>query len=128
MLKKTAQKVKEKGDFFMKIEKTADGIKVTETSGLSLPETLDCGQCFRWKPDENGIWRGVVKGIYGKIRKEEDGITFLGADENIFNEIFGLMLPNLNKISPDDARITYNTNSTITSMLFLLSFIAYSFF
>ncbi|MBQ2899147.1 MAG: DNA-3-methyladenine glycosylase 2 family protein [Oscillospiraceae bacterium] len=72
----------------MKIEKTADGIKVTETSGLSLPETLDCGQCFRWKPDENGIWRGVVKGIYGKIRKEEDGITFLGADENIFNEIW----------------------------------------
>jgi len=88
MLKKTAQKVKEKGDFFMKIEKTADGIKVTETSGLSLPETLDCGQCFRWKPDENGIWRGVVKGIYGKIRKEEDGITFLGADEKIFNEIW----------------------------------------
>ncbi|MBQ4546299.1 MAG: DNA-3-methyladenine glycosylase 2 family protein [Oscillospiraceae bacterium] len=72
----------------MKIEKTADGIKVTEISGLSLPETLDCGQCFRWKPDENGIWRGVVKGIYGKIRKEEDGITFLGADENIFNEIW----------------------------------------
>ena len=72
MLKKTAQKAEEKGDFFMKTEKTAEGIKVTEISGLSLPETLDCGQCFRWKPDENGNWCGVVKGIYGKIKKEEN--------------------------------------------------------
>lgn len=72
----------------MKIEKIPEGIKVTEISNLSLPETLDCGQCFRWKADENGNWRGVVKGIYGNIRPEEDGITFIGADEKQFNEIW----------------------------------------
>lgn len=88
MLKKTAQKTSEKGDFFMKTEKIEEGIRVTEISGLSLPETLDCGQCFRWKADENGNWRGVVKGIYGNIRPEKDGITFIGADEKQFDEVW----------------------------------------
>ena len=88
MLEKTAQKLALEGENFMKIEKTSDGIKVTEISGLSLPETLDCGQCFRWKADEKGNWRGVVKGIYGNIRQDSDGITFLGADEKEFNEIW----------------------------------------
>lgn len=72
----------------MKIEKNAEGIRVTDISFLSLPETLDCGQCFRWKEDENKNWCGVVKGIYRKIRQEEDGITILGADENEFLHIW----------------------------------------
>lgn len=88
MLKKSAQKPEKKGEFFMKIEKISEGIKVTDISGLSLPETLDCGQCFRWKPDENGNWRGVVKGVYGNIRQEEDGITFIGSDEEQFENIW----------------------------------------
>lgn len=88
MLKKTAQKAEKKGEFFMKIEKTVDEIKVTDVSKLSLEETLDCGQCFRWKVDENGIWKGVVKGVLGKIREESDGVVFLGADEKEFNDIW----------------------------------------
>ncbi|MBR5310044.1 MAG: DNA-3-methyladenine glycosylase 2 family protein [Oscillospiraceae bacterium] len=72
----------------MKIEKISDGIKVTDISNLSLPETLDCGQCFRWKADENGNWCGVVKGVYRKIRQEEDGITIIGIDEEEFENIW----------------------------------------
>lgn len=72
----------------MKTEKTEEGIRVRDISALSLPETLDCGQCFRWKPDENGLWCGVVKGVYRKIRQEEDGITILGADEAEFSDIW----------------------------------------
>lgn len=72
----------------MKTEKTPDGIKITDISGLSLPETLDCGQCFRWKADSEGNWCGVVKGIYRKIRREENGITILGADEQEFDKIW----------------------------------------
>ena len=62
-------------------EKTNDGIKITGISELSLPETLDCGQCFRWKPDENGNWRGTVHGVCRSIRQERQGITILGASE-----------------------------------------------
>lgn len=69
-------------------EKTKDGMKISGISGLSLPETLDCGQCFRWKPDENGNWRGVVHGVCRSIRQEEDGITILGADEEEFSSIW----------------------------------------
>lgn len=88
MLEKTAQKASEEGDFFMKIEKNAEGIKVSDISGLSLSETLDCGQCFRWKPDSEGNWCGVVKGVYRKIRQEDDGITIIGADDEEFNKIW----------------------------------------
>lgn len=69
-------------------EKTNDGIKITGVSGLSLPETLDCGQCFRWKPDENGNWRGAVRGVCRSIRQEKDGITILGADEEEFSSVW----------------------------------------
>lgn len=69
-------------------EKTKDGMKISGISGLSLPETLDCGQCFRWKPDENGNWRGMVRGVCRSIRQEEDGITILGADEEEFSSIW----------------------------------------
>ncbi len=72
----------------MKTEKLSEGIKITDISKLSLPETLDCGQCFRWKPDEKGNWRGVVKGVYRTIRPEEDGITLLGVDEAEFNSVW----------------------------------------
>ena len=27
---------------------------------ISLPETLDCGQSFRWKEIESGVWQGIV--------------------------------------------------------------------
>lgn len=69
-------------------EKTNDGMKITGISGLSLPETLDCGQCFRWKPDENGNWRGTVRGVCRSIRQEEDGITILGADEEELSSVW----------------------------------------
>ncbi|MBR2042639.1 MAG: DNA-3-methyladenine glycosylase 2 family protein [Oscillospiraceae bacterium] len=72
----------------MKTEKTHDGIKITDISKLSLAQTLDCGQCFRWKPDEDGNWCGVVKGVYRKIRQDEDGITILGIDEDEFKKIW----------------------------------------
>ncbi|MBQ7937869.1 MAG: DNA-3-methyladenine glycosylase 2 family protein [Oscillospiraceae bacterium] len=72
----------------MRTEKTREGIRVRDISSLSLPQTLDCGQCFRWKTDSEGNWCGVVKGVYRKIRQEEDGITILGADETEFSEIW----------------------------------------
>ncbi len=72
----------------MKVEKTDEGMKITEISGLSLPETLDCGQCFRWKPNEEGSWHGVVKGVHRFIKPEKNGITILGADEDEFDSIW----------------------------------------
>ena len=49
---------------------------------------MDCGQCFRWKPDENGNWRGTVHGVCRSIRQERQGITILGANEEEFSSVW----------------------------------------
>lgn len=72
----------------MKTEKTVDGIKVTDISELSLPETLDCGQCFRWKQAADESWCGVAYGICRNIRRDDGGITIIGADEKEFSEVW----------------------------------------
>lgn len=38
-------------------------IKITDVHDLDLAQTLDCGQSFRWKPQDNGSFHGVA---YGK--------------------------------------------------------------
>lgn len=39
---------------------------------FSLPKTLDCGQAFRWKEKENGIWCGVAKDKYLELEIMND--------------------------------------------------------
>ncbi len=72
----------------MKIKVTENGITVYEISNLSLQETLDCGQCFRWKKNSEGNWCGVVKGVYKEIKQEENGITILNTNEDEFNSVW----------------------------------------
>lgn len=72
----------------MVVKQIFEGIKLSEISNLSLEETLDCGQCFRWKKNDDGNWSGVVKGIYREIRQETDCITIIGADEDEFRNIW----------------------------------------
>lgn len=38
-------------------------IKITDVHDLDLAQTLDCGQSFRWKPQDDGSFHGVA---YGK--------------------------------------------------------------
>ena len=37
--------------------------------GFSLSQTLDCGQCFRWKIQPDGSWTGVVEGAVYRVRE-----------------------------------------------------------
>ena len=72
----------------MEVKYTENGVTVTGLSNISLAETLDCGQAFRWKPNDEGLWCGVVRGIYRKVRQEEDGMTVLGADKEEFDSVW----------------------------------------
>lgn len=72
----------------MVVKQTFEGIQISEISGLSLEQTLDCGQCFRWKKNNTGNWVGVVRGIYRELRQDSDGITILGVDYEEFNSIW----------------------------------------
>jgi N-glycosylase/DNA lyase len=45
-------------------------------SELNLAQTLDCGQCFRFRQDEHGIWEGVALGRFLRLAQTETGIRF----------------------------------------------------
>jgi N-glycosylase/DNA lyase len=58
------------------------------TPPMNLAITLDCGQAFRWRQNEDASWTGVVRGIEVKISETENGLRFHGIDENTFNNVF----------------------------------------
>ena len=48
---------------------------------LELSETLDCGQCFRWRQQEDGSYRGVVRGRSVRASRDDGRLILDGADE-----------------------------------------------
>lgn len=44
---------------------------------FDLPQTLDCGQAFRWEESESGRWCGVAYGSYLELSKNSDGTVIL---------------------------------------------------
>lgn len=56
---------------------------------FDLPQTLDCGQAFRWEEKENGIWKGVAFNKYLELEKLGDGTVVLyNTSEQEFNDIW----------------------------------------
>ena len=53
---------------------------------FDLPHTLDCGQAFRWKCDENGVWSGIAGNRFLRLEKLSDGTVVLyNTAEDEFN-------------------------------------------
>ncbi len=46
-------------------------------SDFDLPHTLDCGQAFRWRENQNGNWCGMAFDRYLELKKLEDGTVVL---------------------------------------------------
>lgn len=44
---------------------------------FDLPHTLDCGQAFRWKCDQNDVWCGVANAKFLRLQKLQDGTVVL---------------------------------------------------
>lgn len=60
----------------MIIEQKGSDLLLSGVECLSLPLTLDCGEAFRWKMEEDGSWSGVAFEKYLNI-KEENGVFIL---------------------------------------------------
>lgn len=58
------------------------GILFENVTDLDLHETLLCGQCFRWKEQPDGGFRGVVRGKPVGARMEGDSLILDGAQES----------------------------------------------
>ncbi len=47
-------------------------LHISGVTHLSLAETLDCGQAFRWKEKESGLWCGVAGNKYLELELKGD--------------------------------------------------------
>ena len=54
---------------------------------FDLPRIFECGQCFRWNADENGVYTGVAFGRAAKIRREGDKVIISGSVQD-FEDIW----------------------------------------
>lgn len=56
---------------------------------FNLPLTLDCGQAFRWRQEEDGSFKGAAFGKFLHISQETDGtLVFYNTSDEEFNEIW----------------------------------------
>ena len=51
------------------------------SSELDLIKTFECGQCFRWNADENGVYSGVAMGRAVSLW-EKEGTVYISAGED----------------------------------------------
>lgn len=57
-------------------------VRLASAEEMDLAKTFECGQCFRWNADENGVYTGVAFGHAARIWRECDGI-FIRSDAPI---------------------------------------------
>ncbi|MGI5937064.1 MAG: DNA-3-methyladenine glycosylase family protein [Oscillospiraceae bacterium] len=63
------------------------GIRLAKLSELDPVKTFECGQCFRWNADENGVYTGVAMGRAARVWVEGDSV-YIDADEKDVSEIW----------------------------------------
>lgn len=59
---------------------TKDMIFLASSDEMDAVKTFECGQCFRWNSDENGVYTGIVRGTAAKITTR-DGALYLQSSE-----------------------------------------------
>lgn len=72
----------------MFVKSAENYIEVINAGEINLGVTLDCGQAFRWKKNEDSSWTGIVKGTETTIKETEDGLRFYNITEKEFYDIF----------------------------------------
>ena len=68
--------------------KTIDGgVSVSGIDGISLVNTFECGQCFRFELTESGAYEGIAFGKHLVVGQKSDSeLVFYGSDENEVRE------------------------------------------
>lgn len=74
----------------MKMDFTQSGknLILKDIEPFSLAETLDCGQAFRWRCDENGVWSAIINGRLCRLSQNGSDITFYDCDEALFEAVY----------------------------------------
>lgn len=54
-------------------------LELCDVGSLDIEKTFECGQCFRWNVDENGVYCGVVSGHVAEVAVE-GGKVYITSD------------------------------------------------
>lgn len=72
----------------MECIKTETGVKITNIKDLDLEQTLDCGQSFRWKKQNDGSFKGVAYNKSVSMNMQGDTLYIDNATEEDFEKIW----------------------------------------
>lgn len=72
----------------MEIIKENNNLIIKNIECFNIALSLDCGQAFRWRVENDNIWCGVVKNKYLKIKQNENNIIFYDTTVEDFNLIW----------------------------------------
>jgi N-glycosylase/DNA lyase len=68
-------------------------VEIAESDDFDLYKIFECGQCFRWASDDNGIYTGVALGRVARLRSENGSVFISGTIEDfesIWSDYFDL--------------------------------------
>lgn len=72
----------------MNITRNGNDIAVSGVRCLDLGLTLDCGQAFRWRREDDSSWSGVAKGVFLNIKKEGGAFIFKDTNDEDFENVW----------------------------------------
>jgi len=70
-------------------------VEITGVSDFDLAKIFECGQCFRWEADDNGVYTGVAFGRVASLRSIGDTVFLSGSVEDfdaVWRDYFDLSL------------------------------------
>ncbi len=82
----TNSKIKSENIENIIVGETADSVTVKGI--FSLPQTLDCGQAFRWAENEDGSWSGAAFGKALTLGENKDGTITFHCDKEEFQSVW----------------------------------------
>lgn len=62
-------------------------IELTNVKDFELAHIFECGQCFRWRKEDDGSYTGVIKQGVINVKKDNDIVTLSGEVTGNFNKI-----------------------------------------
>lgn len=65
-----------------------NSVKIEGVTCFSLPQTLDCGQAFRWKEIDENIWQGVAFDRLLTLEKNGDCLIFHNTTKSDFLNVW----------------------------------------
>ena len=80
----------------MKHNSITNNIELNIVDKFNLEDTFNCGQCFRWKKNDDNSFEGVALDKYLKTKKKTDKIILMNTSkedfENVWKDYFDLSL------------------------------------